>query len=129
MRNIQKLEIGVGVISSLVVSLVFFLFVIFVYSLKPTPSDANPFAIIFLLAWICSLIVAVAAYYDVAKCNNITLAVVCIGGSAVTIIFVFFALIVSMMGVSLLSLIAISPSILSVVTIILAISSRMKMPF
>lgn len=126
MRFIQKLEIGVGVTTSLAVFVDFCMFAGFVLNRESKSSEANSFAIILLVIWVCSLMIAVGNYYNAVKQNNIALIAVFVGAIIVMVVLGFWGFVVSMFNGILVGVFFFVPVILSGISIILAISSRLE---
>ena len=122
----QKLQISAGTLTSLTVLIDFSLFVGFILNREPRPSEANSFAIILLLVWLCSLIVAIGAYYNTVKQSNIGLTFLCVGATIVIIVLGFWSFVISIFGGFWVGLLFFAPVVLSVITVILAFSSRIK---
>ena len=126
MTSRQKLEIGAGVLTSLAVLVDFSLLVVFIANQESQRSEANSFAIVLLLVWICSLIAAIGAYYHVTKQSNIAQATLVTGAVIVMVVLGFCGVFISMFNILAGLIFFAPPVVLSAITLILAMSSRIK---
>ncbi len=125
MQFSQKLEIGLGAATSLAVFLCFSIFSALFLTGESRASDADSFAVMLLLIWLCSLLIAVGAYFNTTKRSKVALTVLLVAAIIVTTtlgIFGFFVLLWS----GLPGLLILTSAILSFVTAILALNSRKK---
>ena len=127
LKTIKKLEIGASIATSLTVLLCFFLFIGFIFNREGRPADAKSFTIILLSVWICSLMVAISAYFNTIQRSNIALVILFLGTSFIIIILGFLGLFILIWGGLLPSLLFFIPAVLSIITIVLAIPSRKKL--
>lgn len=128
MQFAQKLEIGLGA-GTFLGTFVFFCFVAeFALTKEYLSPDANSFIILLFLISLSSLLVAVGAYFDAARKNNIALTVLLIGAVFViaTLGFGSFFIFVYSRG-GFITLFPLVPTLLSALTVIIALRSRLKM--
>jgi len=131
MKNIQKLEICIG-IATPITELLYICYFIYYFGYDSlinnpaTSSTVDETVIIFAVVWLFSLLVAIGAYYDVTKQSALATVTLCIGAIFVIILLMpigFFGLLYS--GV-LSAVLVVTPAILSAATMLIALSLKVK---
>lgn len=120
MKFTQKIQILTGIASTLIILIFIVLLANAVQSMEPRPLDADSFITILSFIFVCSLIGTFGSCYNAVNRSFFTLIILCMGEGVVVIVLGFSALYTFLLGSPLLSLLIISPAILSATTMFLA---------
>lgn len=130
MRITEKLEIGAGLTTFLIIFAYFLLFIIFSLADEYRQSDDDSDVIFLSFLYVCSFMVAAGAYFHATKKSKIAFAFLIFGAVIIVTIFSYLTLLfmgaigATVWNILLFNLLFLVPPFLSVATVILALSSR-----
>lgn len=119
MNKIQKLAVGSGIATSLAVMACSIIFIGLAYN-PVIPGAAVRITIILFLFWLCSLLIAVSAYYNATKQSTLALWVLFIGCFVIVFVLGFLGFFFFIWGGFLISLLFFITAALAIVTMFLA---------
>lgn len=111
----QKIQIGLGVITSLTTLIFLCCFAGFFLSRNPIPSDAESMTVFLFVAWLFSLMIAIGSYFNTVKQSKIGLIALLIGAIFIAVTLGFWSFIL-LMWTGIFGLFPLVPTILSVLT-------------